>query len=742
MAKLLLFVLGNACLDWATRAYSVGRGNQMQRIFGFALILSALLAPGLLAQTIYGGDGITLPPPPAVEAVPVADDYFGTKIPDSYRWLEDAKSAETRAFLDAENAYTSRYLKQARIRPQLLDDLDALEHVSRWSMPVERGGNLFFIKRLAGEEQGSIYIRRGWTAKDERLVDPAALSRDPNTSVNLGDVSRDGTLLAYEVRQGGADETTVCVADIKTGKTLEDELPAGLYRSINFTPDGKGLFYARSNRQGTLLFHHVFGTRPSRDTLLFGHEFRGEELGPIDLFGADVTDDGRYLVIEINRGVPAKRVDIVYRDLTKPGSPFDILVWGIDSRFSAIHTGSGARGEWYVKTDYHAPLGTILKADPGILPDVWKTIVPQGTEPIENYSIVGGKLYVKRLKDVKSETTIYSLDGKSLGSIDLDAIGSVSAIQGRTTDRYGFLAFESFIQPPTLYRVDTVTGKRDLFAQAKIPFDSSQYELKQVFFKSKDGTQVPMSIAGRKGLKQDGTERLLMTGYGGFDLSMTPHWNPAYAWWLSQGGWFALPNLRGGSEYGEHWHEQAMFEKKQNVFDDWFAAAEYLIDHKYTSPQHFAITGRSNGGLLMGAALTQRPELFSAVLCGYPLLDMLRYQKFLQGPQWTTEYGSAENEKQFFYLLKYSPYQNVKAGTAYPATMFFTGDSDTRVDPLHARKMTPLLQSASTSGRPVLLHYSLTGGHSGGVAVEQQIQDDADQLTFLWTETGRAASKK
>jgi prolyl oligopeptidase len=714
----------------------------MQRIFGFALILSSFFAPGALAQTIHGGDGITLPPPPAVEAVPVADDYFGAKIPDSYRWLEDAKSTQTRAFLDAENAYTSRYLKQARIRPQLVDDLDALEHVSRWSMPIERAGNLFFLKRLAGEEQASIYIRRGWTAKDERLIDPAALSRDPNTSVNLADVSRDGTLLAYEVRQGGADETTVRVADIKTGKTLEDELPAGLYRSINFTPDGKGLFYARSNRQGTLLFQHVLGTRPSRDTLLFGHEFRGEELGPIDLFSADVTDDGRYLVIEIGRGVPARRVDIVFRDLTKPGSPFDILVWGIDSRFSAIHVGSGAKGEWYVKTDYHAPLGCILKADPGILPDVWKTIVPQGAEPIENFSIVGGKLYVQRLKEVKSETAIYNLDGKSLGRIDLDGIGSVSAIQGRTTDRYGFFAFESFIQPPTLYRLDTLTGKRDLFAQPKIPFDSSQYELKQVFFKSKDGTQVPMFIAGRKGLKQDGTERLLMTGYGGFDLSMTPHWNPAYAWWLAQGGWFALPNLRGGSEYGEHWHEQAMFEKKQNVFDDWFAAAEYLIANKYTSPQHFAITGRSNGGLLMGAAFTQRPEIFSAVLCGYPLLDMLRYQKFLQGPQWTTEYGSAENEKQFFYLLKYSPYQNVKAGTAYPAVMFFTGDSDTRVDPLHARKMTPLLQSASSSGRPVLLHYSLTGGHSGGVAVEQQIQDDADQLTFLWTETGRAASKE
>jgi prolyl oligopeptidase len=287
-----------------------------------------------------------------------------------------------------------------------------------------------------------------------------------------------------------------------------------------------------------------------------------------------------------------------------------------------------------------------------------------------------------------------------------------------------------------------VTGKREVFFQPKVPFDSSQYEIKQVFFKSKDGASVPMFIAGKKGLKQDGTERLLMTGYGGFKLSILPTWNPQYAWWLEQGGWFALPNMRGGGEYGEHWHEQAMFEKKQNVFDDWFAAAEYLIANKYTSPQHFAITGRSNGGLLMGAAITQRPELFSAVLCGYPLLDMLRFQKFLVGSYWITEYGSSEKEKQFPYLLKYSPYQNVKPSSTYPAVMFFTGDSDTRVAPLHARKMTALLQSASSSGRPVLLHYSLAGGHSAGVSVDQQIQDDADQLTFLWTESGQPRAQK
>jgi prolyl oligopeptidase len=694
---------------------------------------------GAVGQTIHGRDGITLPPPPVANKVPVTDNYFGTKITDDYRWLEDAKSPETRAFIDEENSYTNRYMQQTKIRPELQDDLDALENVSRWSLPVERNGNYFFRKRIGGEGQQSIYVRRGWTGKDQRLIDPAQLGRDPNTSVTLADVSRDGNLIAYGVRSGGADETVIHIFDVKAAKTLEDELPAGLYRSVNFTPDGKGIYFCIQTRKGTLLYRHELGTRGSRDVLELGREYRGELLGPIDLFHAAITADWRYLVVTIDRGVPAKRVDIIYRDLAKPDTPFDILTWDIDSRFSAIY----AAGNWYVQTDYHAPNGCILKADPGgIMPDVWAKIVPEGADVIEGFSIVGSRLYVERLKDVKSEITAYTLAGKQVGTVDFDGMGSASGIVGRPGDRYGFFSFESFIQPPTLYRIDTTTGKREVFAQAKVPFNTGDYELKQVFFQSKDGTRVPMFIAGKKGLKQDGTERLLMTGYGGFNLSMTPHWNPAWAWWMAQGGWFAQPNMRGGGEYGEKWHEAGMFEKKQNVFDDWFAAAHYLVDNKYTSPEHFAITGRSNGGLLMGASMTQHPELFSAIWCGYPLLDMLRYQKFEQGPQWTTEYGSAENEKQFFYLLKYSPYQNVNPGTKYPAILFFTGDSDTRVDPLHARKMTAEMQTVSTDGRPILLHYSLKGGHSEGVSVEQQVQDDSDQLTFLWTETGSEKGRR
>lgn len=711
----------------------------MLRRFAASLTILGLAAATAAAQAIHGGNGIRLPAPPEAKKIPVTDDYSGTKVTDDYRWLEDAKTPETRAFINDQNAYTQRYLQQARDRSQIADDLQNLEQVSTWTRPIQRGEDLFFAKRLSGEDQASIYVRAGWAGKDKRLIDPAQLSRDPNTSVELMDVSRDGTLVAYAVREGGADETTIHVYNVKTGKALFDTLPRGIYWSLDFAPDGKGIYYTRTNQKGSLVYLHTLGTFSEQpDTLVFGHQFRGQDLGPDDIIESHVSDDGRYLVVTVAHGVPPTGEDIVYRDLTKPHSFFEVLNWGILSRFSAIED----HGAWYVKTDYKAPDYCIMRADPGIMPEAWDMIVPPGPDPITDFSIVGGKLYVQRLKDVKPETSVYSLQGKLLGTVPTDGIGSVSPLKGRATDRYGYFSFQSFIVPPTIYRLDTLTNKREVFAQTKVPFDSSQYQLIQVFYKSKDGTRIPMFIAGKRGLKQDGTERLLMTGYGGFNLSELPVWDPMFAWWISQGGWFALPNLRGGGEYGQKWHHAGMFANKQNVFDDFYTAAEYLIDNKYTSRQHFAIYGRSNGGLLMGAAMTQRPDLFSAVLCGYPLLDMLRYQKFEQGEHWVTEYGSSEKGEQFKYLLKYSPYQNVKPGTRYPAVMFFTGDDDTRVDPLHARKMTAIMQADSVSGRPILLHYGLNNGHSSGVGIEQKIQDDTDMLTFLWTETGPRTAQK
>jgi prolyl oligopeptidase len=709
----------------------------MRRVYCAVLLpLAAAVMFGQDAMPIHGKDGILLPAPPVVAKHPVTDTYVdGDKpvaVTDDYRWLEDAKSPETRAYIAAENAYTKQYLDQVKILPAVREEMGKLLRTDFISTPMKRGDVYFFEKRGANENQASIYMRTGLHGADELLLDAGKLSADQNTSANLMGVTDDGALLTYGIRVGGADEMEVHFIDLKTKTAKADVLPSARYSGVSVSPDKKGIYYSKFfPHEGTRVFYHAFGTEVAGDAMIFGKQYRGEKLGEIDGIGARVTANGHYLVININRGVPAKRVDVLLKDLRTPGAEFVPLVFGVESRFRELTIGD----TFYVDTDYKAPNHRILRAVMGKSPDEWSTVVPESKDVIDGVSLVDGKLYVLRLHDVRSEVTAYTLDGKVAGEIRYPGIGAGSTLAGRPEEKDGFYSFQSIVTPPTIYFYDTTTGKSEVFAKTKVPFDSSEYELKEVFYTSKDGTRVPMFIAGKKGLKRDGTERLLMTGYGGFALSETPVWNPEYAWWMQQGGWFALPDLRGGNEYGEAWHKAAMFEKKQNVFDDWFAAAEYLIEEKYTSPEHFAIRGRSNGGLLMGASMTQRPDLFGAIWCGYPLLDMLRYQRFLMGRTWTTEYGSAENATDFGYIYKYSPYQHVVAGTKYPAILFFTGDGDTRVDPMNARKMTPLMQGASASGRPVLLHYSLKGGHSAGVSLTQLVEDYADEMGFLWTET-------
>ena len=703
------------------------------------LVAGLTLTGAALGQTpaaIHGKDGITLPPPPAVRVAPVVDTYGSPEVPvnvtDNYRWLEDAKSPETRAYIAAENTYTQKYFDQVKILPEVRTQMAALLKVDFMSTPQKRGDNYFFTRRLAGENQGSIYRRTGLHGSDVKLIDATTLSTDQNTSVGTLDLAEDGSLLAYGIRVGGADEQEVHFFNLQTRSTTADILPSARYYGVQLAPDLKGVYYSQFfPHEGTRVYYHAFGAATGSDKLLFGKEYRGEAIGEIDNVGVRVTANGHYLVYSIGRGVPAKREDILLQDLRVPDSPIVPLVYGIDARFSELNLGD----TFYVDTDYKAPNHRILKAEPGKLPDNWATIVPESKDVIEGVSLVDHKLYVLRLHDVRSELSAYSLEGKETGKIDLPGIGAGSGLAGRAEEKDGFYTFQSIITPPTTYFYNTTTGKSEIFNKSVVPFNSNDYELKEVFYKSKDGTRVPMFIAGKKGLPRDGSVRLLMTGYGGFALSELPTWNPEYAWWMQQGGWFALPDLRGGNEYGEAWHQAAMFEKKQNVFDDWYAAAEYLDREEYTSPTHFAIRGRSNGGLLMGASMTQRPELWGAIWCGYPLLDMLRYQKFLMGRTWTTEYGNAENAADFAYISKYSPYQHVVAGTKYPAIFFFTGDGDTRVDPMNARKMTPLMQVSSGSGRPILLHYSLKGGHSAGVSQTQLVEDYADEMAFLWTET-------
>jgi prolyl oligopeptidase len=712
----------------------------MQATFFWRWKWSAFSLPGFFAlvlyaqnpaQTIRGGNGVTLPPAPPTPAHSVTDVYQSVQIADLYRWLEDAKSPETRAWIDAQNKYTQQYLSQLKNRPEITQQLTGLERVDEYSTPAPRGGKYFFEKRLAGENQSSIYVREGWKGTDDRLIDATRLSADQNTSVSIDDISKNGRLLVYGVRQGGADEESVHVMQVGERKELPDVLPSARYESVSLGPGEKGIYYSVFTHQGTNVYFHRFGTPSGSDSKIFGGEYHGEKLGEIDLVDASISDNDRYLLLDIGHGVPATRDDILVKDLRQSGSDFVPLVYGIEAQTRVLNIGD----RFFLETDYQAANKRIVEATPGGKPEEWKTVIPEGKDVIDGSSIVGGKLFVTRLHDVKTETTIYTLDGRETGSIDYPGIGSSSGVYGLPDQDEGFYSFESFIQPPTIFRYDSRNGKSEVFATPKVPFDSSQYEVTQVFYSSKDGTRVPMFIAGKKGLKRNGQARLLMTGYGGFDVPMLPEWNPEYAWWMAQGGFFALPNLRGGDEYGEPWHKAAMFEHKQNVFDDFFAAAEYLIANHYTAPERFALRGRSNGGLLMGAAITQRPDLFGAIWCGYPLLDMLRYQNFEMGRLWTTEYGSAEKAKDFSYLVKYSPYQNVKPGKKYPAIMFFTGDSDTRVDPLHARKMTALMQATGGGDRPILLHYSLKGGHSSGVSLTQLVADQADELAFLWNET-------
>ena len=710
--------------------------------FGWALI-AGLFCGGvgtMAAQTvaIHGDNGVVLGLPPAVAIKPVTESVGGHEITDNYRWLEDQKSPDTRAYIQAEQQYTDTYFAQIKtLRDRLVARLTEMQRVDSVSEPTERHGRIFYAKRLAAENQGSIYFRDGLEGSEIKLVDAGTLSADGNASVSIADVSSDGKLVVYGERHGGADEESIRLLDVDTKQTLSDELPLARYMGVSL--NGKTLFYSRIVASGSsAVFSHALGTSADKDVEVLAGAYNGEELGPLDLVGCRVSENGHWLIVTIGHGVPSTREDVLLRDLRKPGAKLEPLVFGIDSRFQLHLDGD----RMFVSTDYGAPNGKVLRANLGDpTTKSWPVVIPEGKNPIDEVSIAGGKMFIGRLVDVKSETSIYNLDGKKLGTIAYPTIGTGSVVRGRADSKIGFYSFSSFTVPQTIYQYDIATGKATVWNRAQVPYDSDKYEVKQIFYTSKDGTRVPMFIAGRKGLARGGSAPVLMTGYGGFLLSETPSFNAKYAWWMEQGGFFALPNMRGGGEYGETWHKAGMFEHKQNVFDDWYAAAEYLIANKYTTSKRLAITGRSNGGLLMGASMTQRPDLFGAIFCGYPLLDMSRFQKFLVGRWWTTEYGSAENPQQADYILKYSPYQNVRPAVKYPAIMFFTGDSDTRVAPLHARKMAALMQATvmaepEADRRPILLHYDVKNGHSAGISVDQLVSDMADEVGFLWNETG------
>ena len=672
--------------------------------------------------------------PPIARRDDVKETLHGVTVEDPYRWLEDQNSPETREWIDAENQYTQSLIGNLPTRPFIEKRLGELLKVDNYKETFERAGRYFYAERKADQDQFVLMMRKSATAAPEVLIDPHPLSADHSASVNFADVSEDGTLMAYEVRKGGADETEIHLMDVNTRKELADQLPAARYFDVSIVPDKSGFYYDLMTADGPRVRWHKMGTDTKDDEEIFGKGY-----GPEKIIVNQLSEDGRWLLATVLYGSSADKTEVFYLD-RNAGGEMKPLIHEIDARFFVAIGGDHV----YAHTNWRAPNGRVLDIDldhPARAQ--WFQIIPEQTDAvIESMNLAGGKVVLTYLKNVVSHINFFTPNGQPAGEVSFPAMGTVSEFSGRWGGKEAFFDFSSFHIPKTIYRYNTETKAKTVFARVNAPVNSAEFELKQVWYSSKDGTKIPMFVLAKKGLKLDGANPTYMTAYGGFTVSMTPQFSATAVLWAENGGVFALPNLRGGGEFGENWHTAGMLEKKQNVFDDFFAAAEYLDANKYTNPDKFAIAGRSNGGLLMGAAMTQRPDLFRAIDCGYPLLDMLRYQNFLVARFWVPEYGSAENAEQFQYLLKYSPYQNVHKGTKYPAVLFITGDSDTRVAPLHARKMAAEMQWAQGGSNPILLHYDTEAGHSEGRSAKKTIDDTTDEISFLWWQLGVTPSEK
>jgi prolyl oligopeptidase len=684
--------------------------------FAFLFVLACLAAAWSQAPAPKG--------PPKTRTDNVKDVLHGVEIVDPYRWLEEQNSPETRAWIDAQNAYTDAVLSAVPGRAELKPRLAELMKIDTMSMPTVRADRYFFTKRTADQDLFVLYVRKGLRGKDEVLIDPHPLSPDHKVSMAMMGVSKDGTLLAYGIRQGGQDEVELHLMDVDTRKDLADQFPRARYMGASFKPDKSGFYYGKFTPQGSRIYYHALGGDPSGDAEIFGKGY-----APDKIVSGSLSENGRWLIIHVSEGAAGNN-QIFYQDAGKQG-PITPLITDQAAHFR----GWVGDDTLLVTTDWKAPKGRVLAIDlKDPAPDKWREIISESSAVLEGVSPAGGRLLAHYTENALSQLKLFTASGRFIREIKFPALGTVGG-SGRWESDEAFISFNSFHVPTTSFRYDLAKDTREVWFQPKIPIDSERFTLKQVWYTSKDSTRVPMFLLHRKDLKLDGSSPVFLTGYGGFRLSTSPAYAARAVVWAEKGGVYAVANLRGGGEFGEEWHRAGMFEKKQNVFDDFIAAAEWLVKNGYTRPSKIAISGTSNGGLLVGAALTERPDLFGAVACGYPLLDMVRYHKFSVARWWVSEYGSAEDPEQFKYIFAYSPYHHVKPGTKYPAVLFISGDGDTRVDPLHARKMAALVQASTASDRPVLLRYDTKAGHSGGKPQAQLIDEAAEELAFLLWQT-------
>ncbi|WP_437831635.1 prolyl oligopeptidase family serine peptidase [Sorangium sp. So ce1153] len=702
---------------------------------------SSSLLPGATSAASTPADP-SRPAYPPTRAVPVKYALYGVEITDPYRWLEDGDAPEVKEWMRAQDAFTRAELSRLPEREAIASRLKQLFYIDAVSAPRHRRGRYFVSRRHATKEKSIVYWKEGKGGEERVLLDPNSWSDDGSVSLGGWEVSWDGKNVAYKVQKNNSDEATLHVMDVASGKRSDvDVIEGGKYAYASWTPSGDGFYYVWlptdpsipvADRPGyaEVRFHRL-GQDPRQDRVV-----RGRTGDPRTFLNASVSKDGRFLVLTVAHGWTS--TDVYFRDLRRPGAQAADrpLAVGRDAHYNV----EVYKDRFYVHTDEGAPHYRLFEVDPD-RPEraAWKEIVAERPDAtLDSVSVVGGHLALSYLKDASSRVEVRALDGKLVREVPLPGIGTVGGPSGLPDEDEAYFSFESFTSPQEIYATSIRTGETALYTRTEVPVDPSAFTVEQTFFPSKDGTKISMFIVRRKDMKKDGSSRALLYGYGGFQISQTPSFTASMYPWLERGGVYAVANLRGGGEYGEAWHRDGMLLKKQNVFDDFIGAAEHLVREGYTRPERLVIQGGSNGGLLVGAALTQRPELFRAAVCGVPLLDMVRYHLFGSGKTWISEYGSADDPAQFKALHAYSPYHHVRPGTRYPAVLLLSADSDDRVDPMHARKFAAALQAASAGG-PVLLRIERNAGHGGADLIKAAVEKGADQISFaMWATSAQA----
>lgn len=670
---------------------------------------------------------------PKPKKVSQTDDYHGTVVSDPYRWMETADTPDLTSWIEAENKLTSSYLEQIPQREEIKNRLTKIWNYERYSSPSKRGRHYFYSRNDGLQNQNVMYITDSISDPGRVFFDPNKLSTDGTVALNGTSFTDDGKLMAYGLAVAGSDRTEWHVRDVETGQDLPDTLRPNRQGGVSWLKDNSGFFYNRfpdakkgDELKGTYsfqkLYFHKIGTPQSEDYVVYERPENKEYF-----VGGRVSEDGNWLIITVGKGTSDDNM-VYFKNLTAEKAPIMPLVDTLDADYTFL---GNDEAKFYFRTDKDAPRGKVVVVDALEANRSWKDVVPEAEETLGGVSFINDRFVLNYLKHASTQIKIHEKDGKFVREVKLPGIGSAGGFGGKRTDTETFYTYSSYNAPPTIYRYDMKTGKSTLFRQAAVDFKPADYVVKQEFFASKDGTRVPMFIVHKKGIKLDGTNPTILNGYGGFNISQTPGFNVSRVVWMDMGGVYVSVNLRGGGEYGEAWHEAGTKLKKQNVFDDFIAAAEWLIANKYTSPKKLAIQGGSNGGLLVGAVLNQRPELFGAALPAVGVMDMLRFTEFTIGRAWTADYGSPDDPAEFKAIYAYSPLHNIKAGTKYPATLVTTADHDDRVFPAHSFKYTATMQEAQGSDAPILIRIETKAGHGGGKPTAKIIQEQADIFGFL-----------